>query len=95
MPGNYIWAADHRYPRLCKSYRSSSGTSAASAFASGFMAVMCQAWRELLGRRLLGHEVKRMMRESAGGLKSNDHGWGPLTWDLFEWWLSTEYGVEV
>lgn len=91
LPGNYVWAADYRKP----SYRQVSGTSTASALASGLLAVMCQAWRELLGRRLLGHEVKRMMGESAKGLKSNESGWGPLTWDLVTWWLSTEFGVEL
>lgn len=91
LPGNYVWAAEHIKP----SYRQVSGTSTASALASGLIAVMCQAWRELLGKRLLGHEVKRMLNESAEGLKSNEGGWGPLTWDLVTWWLSTEYGVKI
>ncbi len=89
LPGTRMWAAEH----LSRGYRPSSGTSASSALASGLIAVMCQAWRELLDRRLLGHEVKRMLNESAKGLKSNESGWGTLTWDLAEWWLSTEYGV--
>lgn len=94
LPGDYVWAADHRQPVLGL-YRSASGTSTSSALASGLIAVMCQAWRELLGKRLLGHEVKRMLNESAEGLKSNEGGWGPLTWDLVTWWLSSEYGVKI
>ncbi len=91
LPGNYVWAADHLQP----SYRRVSGTSTSSALTSGLIAIMCQAWRELLGRRLLGHEVKRMLNESAKGLKSNESGWGTLTWDLAEWWLTKEYGVKL
>lgn len=91
LPGNYIWAADH----LTTSYRPSSGTSISSALSSGLLAVLCQVWRELLGKLLLGHEIKTMMNEHTRGLKSNESGWGPLTWDMVEWWLSTTYGVEL
>ncbi len=91
LPGTRIWAAEH----LSQGYRPASGTSTSSALASGLLAVMCQAWRELLDRRLLGHEVKRMLNESAKGLKSNESGWGTLTWDLAELWLSNEYGVKL
>jgi len=91
LPGNYVWAADHLQP----SYRRVSGTSTSSALTSGLIAIMCQAWRELLGRKLLGHEIKRILNESAKGLKSNESGWGTLTWDLAEWWLATEHGVKL
>lgn len=91
LPGSQMWAAEY----LSRGYRPASGTSTASALASGILAVLCQVWRELLGRRLLGHEIKRMMAESAKGRKSNDSGWGPITWDLVTWWLQTEHGTKI
>ncbi|MBA7716205.1 hypothetical protein ES703_125271 [subsurface metagenome] len=91
LPGNWIWAAEH----LSQGFKTSSGTSASSALASGLIAVMCQVWKELLGKRLVAHEIKMMMNQYAEGLKSNESGWGPLTWDIVEWWLSTEYRVKM
>lgn len=43
----------------------------------------------------MGHEVKSMMGESAKGFKSNESGWGTLTWDLITWCLSTEHGIKI
>jgi len=35
------------------------------------------------------------MAETLGHPKSNDDGFGLLTWSWIEQWLSTEYSVEV
>jgi len=38
--------------------------------------------------------VKEILK-SSGIQKTNDYGWGPLTWDLYTNYLSTQYGVTL
>ena len=87
-------AIDHVVDR----YGILSGTSMATPHVSGLLALMMQAHRQALGRDLATEEVKRMMEEWAnthGIIKSNDYGWGPITWDIYVWWLSTQYGINI
>jgi hypothetical protein len=35
------------------------------------------------------------MMESLGHEKNNDDGWGLLSWDIVETWVSTQYGVPI
>jgi hypothetical protein len=70
------------------------GTSMATPHASGLIACAAQMYRDALGRELTVDEVKRMM-EQLGHPKTNDDGWGLLTWQLFEEWVSTQYGVKI
>jgi len=69
------------------------GTSMATPHVSGIIACMKQAHRQLLGRELTLEEVKRMMEQLADHEKNNEAGWGLISWQKYEEWLSTEYGV--
>ena len=71
-----------------------SGTSMATPHVAGFVTCLVQLYREKLGMELTVDEVKRMA-EALGHPKSNDDGFGLLTWSWIEQWLSTEYSVEV
>lgn len=70
------------------------GTSMATPHVSGLVACMRQAHKSLLGRTLTVEEIKRMM-EQLGHEKNNDSGWGNITWQLYEQWLETEYGIRI
>jgi len=71
-----------------------SGTSMATPHAAGLVTCMAQLYREKLGKELTVDEIKRMM-EALGKPKDNDTGWGLLSWDLVESWVSTEYGISL
>lgn len=70
------------------------GTSMATPQAAGMGLLMRQAHQKLLGKVLTNTEVKQMM--AALGLpKTNDYGWGPLTWSIYRDWLSTQYNITI
>jgi subtilisin family serine protease len=70
------------------------GTSMATPILAGILTLMRQAHQALLGRVLSNAEVKAMLA-ALGQPKTNGAGWGPLTWDLYRTWLSTQYGVTL
>ena len=65
------------------------GTSMATPQAAGMGVLMRQAHAKLLGRVLTNAEVKAML-EALGKPQDNSSGSGPLTWDLYRQWLSTQ-----
>jgi subtilisin family serine protease len=71
-----------------------SGTSMATPHAAGLVTCMAQLYRERIGRELTVEEIKTMM-ESLGHPKTNDDGWGLLSWDVVESWVSTQYGITL
>ncbi len=70
-----------------------SGTSMACPHVAGLLALMKQAMTKA-GLTLTLEEVNNMM-SSLGHDKNNTDGWGPLTWHLFEQWMSTQYSVTL
>jgi len=71
-----------------------SGTSMATPHVAGLVTCMAQMYREELGRELTVEEIKTMMAE-LGHEKNNDDGWGLLSWDVVESWVSTQYGITL
>lgn len=72
-------------------YSPISGTSMATPHVAGLITMMCQAHRSIVGADLTVEEIKDMMDE-LGKRKNNTSGWGIITWQIYEEWLSTEYG---
>ncbi|GAH30906.1 unnamed protein product [marine sediment metagenome] len=48
----------------------------------------------VLSKKLTVEEIKRMMSE-LGLEKNNTVGWGAITWETYEKWVSSQYGVEL
>ena len=70
------------------------GTSMATPHVAGLVTLMYEAHQKLLGMTLTVDEVKKMMME-LGHEKTNDDGWGPITWQLYERWVETQYGFKI
>jgi len=75
-------------------YSPLSGTSMSCPVASGLITLMRQCHRDVLGRILTIDEIKAMMQE-LGHEKNPTTGWGTMTWQMYEHWLSTEYSIEL
>lgn len=75
-------------------YSPISGTSMATPHCSGLLALMMEAHRKVLGKRLTVAEVKDML-QSLGHEKSNQDGWGKIDWNMWLQWLSSKYSIEL
>jgi len=70
-----------------------SGTSMATPHVAGLVTCMAQLYREM-GKELTVEEVKTMMAQ-LGREKNNDAGWGLISWNMVETWVSTNYGIKL
>jgi len=75
-------------------YSPLSGTSMATPHVAGLVALMAQAKQQSLGQRLTVDEIKEMMTAYSTG-KTNDDGWGMISWEMFSDWMETEYGKKI
>jgi len=75
-------------------YSPLSGTSMSTPHVSGLLALMREAHSKTIGRVLTTDEVKKML-EALGHEKTNEDGWGIITWDMYEEWMETQYGVRL
>jgi len=71
-----------------------SGTSMATPHVAGLVACMAELYREKLGIELTMDEMKAMMSE-LGHEKNNNDGYGSISWDMVEAWVSSNYGLEL
>jgi len=79
---------------LPQRYSILSGTSMATPHISGLVVLMRQAHHAIVGKTLTVEEIKKIL-QAFGHEKTNDDGWGMLTWEMYEMWLSTEYNIEI
>jgi subtilisin family serine protease len=70
------------------------GTSMATPHVAGLVTLMFEAHQKVIRQALTVNEIKQMMME-LGHEKTNDDGWGLITWQLYERWLETQYGVKL
>lgn len=75
-------------------YSPLSGTSMATPMVSGLLTLMRECMMEKLAKPLTLDEVKAMM-QALGVVKNNTEGWGIISWQIFEKWMSTQYGIVV
>jgi len=68
--------------------------SMATPHVSGLLALMREAHSKTIGRVLTTDEVKKMLQE-LGHEKNNDDGWGVISWQMYEEWMETQYGVKL
>jgi len=79
-----------------KRYGPISGTSMATPHVAGLITCMAQLYKERVGKDLTVEEIKRMMSELGPNQpKDNDYGWGLITWDIVESWVSATYGITL
>ena len=83
---------DTMVDRLQYRYGSMSGSSMATPHIAGLVALAAELFRERMGKELTVAEFKRMAAVTAGA-KNNDFGWGLMTWERVEEYLSTEYSL--
>jgi len=89
-----VYLLDFSGDNMPNRYSPLSGTSMATPHISGLVALMRQAHQVLLNKVLTVDEIKNMLKE-LGHAKTNVDGWGMLTWEMYEMWLSTQYSVEL